>query len=592
MSRRRRALPTLMGAVVVLLLTGCAGLATNSSVQPGLPVSGGNPPRLGYVPPAPQPDDTPESIIRGFIRAGSASDGDYSVAQLFLTQRAATAWEPDGDVVVFSTSTAPVYKEMPGDQWRLSVSMSATVTADGRYQPSTGASAMSASFGLVKQEGQWRIDRLPKDFGRWVETGDVGRLFRTYAVNYLSPLDGSLVPDMRWFPNDHLATRLAAAQIGVIPAYLAGAVGTAFPADAALRVGSVTVSDTLATVDLSGTFSPDSRVRRSVWTQLAATLLGLPDVYRVTVSVDGAVLDFPGRPASNGNTLADLGADGERAPAGLPVVRSGAVLRQVDLAPGGGLTTLTPETGAKKSLPSVDLGWRDLAVSRDAAEVAAVAASRDLVGRWVGGHEYEVPLTGGEIGRPAYDVRGWLWLPAVGARPMDRLWVVNTAVDPADSAAAKAHPVQAPWLAGRIVRAVSLPLDGQRIAVLSTDAHGRGARLDVTGVVRDQFGRPSSVAAPLRLGPQLDRAIDVSWIDETAVAALGVTATGHEVVPIIVSLGGDVAPQSPVLAPTSIGTTGGARDIVVTTAAGRVLARSGTVWSELGKGTDFTVPAD
>lgn len=588
----RRILPVLSAAVVAVLLAGCAGLATNRGVEPGLPVSGGNPPRLGYVPPGPQPDGTPESIIRGFIRAGSASDGDYSVAQLFLTQQAATAWEPDGDVVVFSTSAQPQYKEMPRDQWRLTVSTDATVTADGRYRPATGETSLSAYFGLVKQDGQWRIDRLPKGFGRWVETGDVGRLFRTYAVNYLSAVDGSLVPDMRWFPNDHLSTRLAAAQIAEVPAYLKRAVSTAFPADASLRVGSVTVADSLATVDLSGTFSPDSKLRRGVWTQLAATLLRLPDVYRVTVQVDGSVLDFPGRPTSNGSTLADLGADGERAPAGLPVFRTGSTLRQVDLAASGGLTTVAPDSGAQKSLPSIDPTWHDLAVSRNATEVAGIDPARTVVGRWVGGHEYEVPLTATLIGRPAYDVRGWLWLPAVGARAEDRLWAVDTAADPADASAAKARPIEVPWLSGRVVTAISLPLDGQRVAVISTDGAGRGARLDVAGVVRDQAGRPASLAAPLRLGPQLDRAIDVSWTDETAVAALGVAGTGQAVVPLVASLGGDVAMQSPVTAPTSIGTTGGARDLVVTTSSGRVLARSGTVWSELGKGTDFTVPAD
>lgn len=587
----RRGAIAVLGTVLIGLLTGCSGLSTDTAVQEGLAVSAANPPRIGYVPPPPGADATPERLVRGFIRAGSASDGDYEVARLFLTDRAAGVWKPDGEVTVFRTDTSPKVTPLAQSRWRLTVATAATITADGRYRPAAPGATKSVDFGLVKVDGQWRIDTLPTTFARWIETSDVGRLFRSYPVDYFSAVDDSLVPDVRFFPDDHLPTRVAAAQVAAVPAYLNGAVVTGFPPDARLRVGSVPVVDGVATVDLSGSFGGDSKARRAVWVQLAASLTQLPEVASVMVQVDGSVFDFAGRIGGASSTLADLGAGGDRAPAGLPVVRTGATLRHVDPTSGNGFGKDPKGNDPKSPFPAIAQEWRDLAVSRDLAEVAGVDAARSNVSRWLGDHRYEVPLAGSAVGKPAYDVRGWLWIPAVGARQADRLWAVDSSSDPANTSLAKAQAVSAAWLTDRIVRSVRLPLDGQRVAVLSTDAGGGDARLDVAGVIRDDKDRPTGLSAPLRLAPNLTNAIDVTWIGETDLAAVGVGAGAAGLSPVIVGLSGDVEVQSAVKSAASIGSAGGVRDLIVTTSDGRILSRAGTSWVELGKGTDFAEPA-
>ena len=59
--------------------------------------------------------------------------------------------------------------------------------------------------------------------------GDVPRLVQPFAVHYVSASRRATVPDVRWFPLDRLATRLARAQLDPVPDHLVGAATTAVP---------------------------------------------------------------------------------------------------------------------------------------------------------------------------------------------------------------------------------------------------------------------------------------------------------------------------------------------------------------------------
>ena len=88
---------------------------------------------------------------------------------------------------------------------------------------------MTAEFQLETVGGQWRIAALPEGFGRWIASTEVNRLVRPYAVHYVSTSQRALIPDVRWFPVDRLATRLARAQILPLPEHFDGAAVTAVP---------------------------------------------------------------------------------------------------------------------------------------------------------------------------------------------------------------------------------------------------------------------------------------------------------------------------------------------------------------------------
>jgi len=67
--------------------------------------------------------------------------------------------------------------------------------------------------------------------------------------------------------------------------------------------------------------------------------------------------------------------------------------------------------------PAVPADDTHLALSADGAELAAVTPSGDGLSRWRGSTRYEVPGLGVDVGAPAYDRRGFLWVGAVGQRP-------------------------------------------------------------------------------------------------------------------------------------------------------------------------------
>ena len=111
---RRPRLVLLVLVAALLGLSGCAGIGGTSPVQPGLEVGGADAPRVRVFFPGPVNGATPESIIRGFLRSGAASDGDYDTARSFLTPDAAKSWVPDGEILVFSTEADVARRHRPG----------------------------------------------------------------------------------------------------------------------------------------------------------------------------------------------------------------------------------------------------------------------------------------------------------------------------------------------------------------------------------------------------------------------------------------------------------------------------------------------
>lgn len=586
--------PARFVAVVIAaawLLTGCSGLATSSPVQPGLDVNGASSAPLQFVPPGPQPDAAPADIIRGFLRAGTASDGNYDVARTFLTQAAAKTWVPDNDAVVYDSAEPLTVTDAGLDRWRLAASQVARIESDGRYLPSIPGSPTTADLTLTRTAGQWRIASMPQGFGRWVSGLDAARLFAAYRVSYLAVGTGAPVPDLRWFPQDHLPTRLAKALLDDVPPYLVGTARSAIPADA--TVESVPIKGGVATVDLTGTFSSDTSARRAVWTQVVLTLAQLPAVDEVMVQSGGATLDYAGKPAGP-LTPADVtpGSSANTASTVLPVLRNGSTVTQVnprDLLDGESPGRVSADQ--RRTYPDVGEAWKWLALAPRGTELAAVDDDQKGLSRWRNNNQYVVPVSAESISRPAYDVSGVLWFGGVGAAAAQRLWALDTSVNPADPKVAAARPVTATWLAGRTVVAVAPSSDSERLAVVSTDAKGKGTRLDVTGVIRAKGGFPTGLSAPLRVGAPITRAGDLTWIDDTTLALIAAVGT-EQARPYVVSTGGEMTGLSSVPGATAVTTLSGQRDLVVTSTDDAIRIRAGVRWVHLATGSDFAVAPD
>ncbi len=579
--------------VTVLAIAGCGGLPVDTAVQPGLNVNGVNPPQLQYVPPGPRAGETPDEVIRGFLVAGTASGGVYNVARAFLTSAAAGTWVPDGEAVIYDSSSPLDIRPITPTSWQLTATQQAVIDPGGRLLPSRADTVVRATITLQLVKGQWRISGLPKGFGRWVGERDLDGLFAAYGVVYLGPRSAPTIPDVRWFPRDHLPNRLTAAVIDPLPAYLDGAATTVFPTDAVLS--SVQVKDGVATVDLAGSFRTDTASRKAMWTQLVLSLTGLPDVNAVILQSNGVVLDYAGRPAR------PLSANDLEPPAGdltgpvAPVVRTGGKVSTVDLTslldPGAaGRQPAVP----RKAYPDVASGWVQLALSADGAELAAVDGNHNDLSRWRNNQQYVVPVAAAKIARPAYDGRGYLWFGGVGsaAGAKDvRLWVVDTHAAPGDLKAAAAHAVAVPWLEGRVVTSARPSADGQRVAVVSTDAAGRHPRLDLAGVVRDKSGLPASLAASVQLAPTMTLIRDVAWADDTDLVAIGQVGTHDPLRVVGVSIGGQLVSRPPTPGAESITVLPGQRDVVVVTDRNTFLVQAGLGWQQRAQGTDLAVPA-
>ena len=63
------------------------------------------------------------------------------------------------------------------------------------------------------------------------------------------------------------------------------------------------------------------------------------------------------------------------------------------------------------------------------------------------------------------------------------------------------------------------------------------------------------------------------------------------IAPALLTVGGEVRGLAAVRDAVAIASTGGERDLFVTTAAGRLLAREGSQWVDNGPAVDLAVPA-
>lgn len=578
----RRLARVLQCVAVGLALTGCAGLGGTSTVEPGLEVGGVEVSRVRVFFPGPVNGASPEDVIRGFLRSGAASDGDYDTAREFLMPEAAKAWVPDGDIVVFSAESELQVTSVDEATAVVSVPVVARISAAGRYRTATPGERETADIHFARLEGQWRIASLPEGFARWISAAHLNRLLQPYAVHYVAVDRRTLVRDLRWFPLDHLTSRLARAQLAAVPADLAGVATTAVPAGTRLAADSVSVVGGVATVELSARPPADQTIRQNLWAQFVATLTQDPAVVSVALQVDGSPIDPPGAQAPVADA-AQVGFTPSVAPSSLqPLVRSGEQLSPVDpAAPLSGADPEVPET-PRTDLPPLPVGIRGLAMSPDGREIAGVGPDRASLVRWRGLVRTDVPTFAAGLSDPTFDVRGHLW---VGSAPTGSasLFAVPLTQPPS----ALPQPVPAAWLAGRQVLAVKVSPDGERVAVIS--AGGGQLLVQVAGVVRGPGGMPTSLAQGVTLGSGVSAPTGLVWLDQTTLATLS-TPPGAATRPVVLSLDGTVVELPEAQGAVALTSSDNERRLLVRTADDRVLVRSGQLWLTAATGSEVLVP--
>lgn len=578
---------SVLGLIGAGALTSC-GLTVDDSVRPGLDVDVPRDRDIQYLPEGPAPGMGPEEIVMGFLRASAAAGPSLSVARSYLTAAASSGWRPDEAHTMVMTDADPRIR-VSGRTVRIDTRLAARIDTDGRFSLAPATDGAMVRFGMTRESGEWRISTLQKGFGRLLPLSRVDQTYRRYRVHYAAIGWNRLVPDLRWIPSDQEATRLVRLQLGRVPDHLVGAVQT--DVDARLSVDAVPVSEGVATVDLREGLSTDPTVRRHLAAQLVASLMQLPEVMEVELSIEGSTVDIPGveRPWTSPSQFGFVEAgpsDGRSA-----VIRDGTRLVRVALDE---VTTVDARGVVEAETPfaAVPPEWSELAISLDGKEVAGVRDSGEELVRWFdSGQSRAVEAFATDMARPVFDTSDVLWVAGTGETPSSRLWVVNTSLDPKDPAAVPTE-VPALWLSGRVPRSVSVSPDGACLAVISTGRDGTDQRIQVSGIARQPNGMPTATATrALDVAAVVEELLDLAWITPTTLAVLGRRPTDRSVRPLLVEVGGEISPLEPVSGARLIGTTGGVRDLVVTTASHRSYTRTGGSWRRLPSRRAVVVPS-
>jgi hypothetical protein len=495
--RRRIAAPAAALVVVLaalLALAGCVTIPTGGGVttQRIEQDQGGD----GTIRAVSGPDKgmTPSEIVAGFVRAGGGPQSAYQVAKEYLTSALQSKWKPGAFTLISDTPVAPEPDLPPtSDAADFSVGLDVVgqIDATGVYTAQSVAQRV-LSFHLVKQKGQWRIDRAPD--GTVLRTRDLGSIARPYDLYFFDPGYDYLVPDLRWFADqggDGNVQRIVGALLaGPAPWLASPVVVSAFPSGTQLG-GPPVVDSGEITVDLNSAVADAGALQQARMLQQLTWSLRALDVHAVSMTASGLALPATEGSSANGSpsvTFEAVGSDGK-------------VFGSV------GSTGVT-------ALPSIGDDVQALAptavtLGHDRTTAAVLGA---------GGVSLVTPQAHAVV-----DARSGLLAPALD--PEGYVW--SAQADPGSLIAVRegARPHPAPLtLDGRLV-SIAMSRDGTRLLVgLATDT---GARLVVLGVQRDKDGSPTGFGTPLEVPIASSRAIiDAAWVDSGSVAVISGDPTG------------------------------------------------------------------
>ena len=526
-------------ACACLALAGCASLPRSSAPAPfDAPAREGS--GIQFSAEGPLDGSDASTLVSDFLLACAAGpQDDYATARLFLTSASARSWQPEAEILVYDTDTAPSVSAGTENAAQAEVTVSvlgvASIDATGVLTRSN-ASVVTRSLTLVREEGQWRID-APDNMILMSQAALTASY--TLAHLYFPMTDGTdLVPDPRWYPTRRLASHLLTGLVAGPRPALETAVSNAIPAGTTLPSHGVEVADGVARVELNAAMPPGEGARASLAWELTRTLKQAADVSSVSVSLSGESLDMEMVPPPPQYSLDALVGAG---PSGVGIVSSS--------------------------------GFAARAAATDALNPTASPVDSNLVA-WSGSDGVYAEKNGTSVAflpgqaalGPSVDRYGWVWGPATSAS-----WLsVGGGADGAFSVGVESDS------AGEI-HAVRISPDGARALVL----RGSTPSAWVGVVERDPSGRPLAVRS-LEQVPLDGSVIDGSWMTSTGIALATRGSQGETDHLVTMSLGGlpSSVPLPVHVTSMSAGASSASVVIVGTDDAGKaqVLMRSGALW--------------
>lgn len=533
---KRRLMPLALAAC--LALAGCTSLPTSSAPAP-FDVSAKDGSGIQFSAEGPSSDADAATLVNDFLLACAAGpQDDYATARLFLSAASARSWQPETEILVYDTDTAPSVTAGSETATQVDVTVAvlgvASVDAFG-VLTRVAASTVSRTFTLVREEGQWRINN-PENMVL-MSRASFTASFSLANLYFPTAEGGDLVADPRWYPSRRLASHLLAGLVEGPRQSLAPVMANAIPAGTTVPSQGLDVADGVARVELNAVMPSSESARTALAWELVRTLTQVADVSRVNASLSGDVLDMQAIPVPPTYSLDTLVGAG---PGGVGLVSSSSVMELAAVTDASN-PTVSPVDSSLVAWSGTD----GVYAQRGGTTVAFLPG--------------QAPLG------PSVDRFGWVWGPATVSSVS-----VGGGVDGAFSVSVESES------AGQI-RAVRISPDGTRALVL----RGSDATAWVGVVERGASGRPLAIRSLEEIPLEHGSVVDASWTTPTGLA-LVVRATGEDDQLVTMPLGGLPSNVSLPIHVTSMSAGGSSSAVVITgtDAAGmeQVLIRSGALW--------------
>jgi hypothetical protein len=563
----RRALTAAL-LVAVAPLTACSTVPTDSPTVVITQAPARVVESVGIEPLPPEPGDSAEGIVRGFIDAAASTVRLHPVARLYLAGEVADSWSDASGISVIGSDLALVTT----DEGAVTLTANLIGTVDPRGVFTVAERGVfTRDFRLEQVDGEWRITDPPD--GLIMLEPDFRRLYDQLDAYFLDPTEQRVVPDPRYLiRGESQPTVLVERLIEGPSAPLAA--GVRNPLSGVQLTQKVTVEGQTATVELSGLPPEPSPLLAQISAQLVWNLqqLDQPRIGSVVVVLDGEPLTPAGVPRQQ--TVEDWASF---SPDTVPVDGVGHYILDGALrtVPGGAPTPGLAGTGVYQ------LSSAAVAADSETGQLSFLVGVRaDVVG---------ATLLAGQYGGELVPVLGAGTLsPPTVAGTRTEAWVVRNGSEVVRvPAGGPPQPVAAPTLGG-LGRTEELQLspDGVRAAVVVAGPGGR--RLHVGTVVRsDDDG--SVVLRDLRdVAPTLAQVTDVGWADSGTLLVLAGDEGEDRIVPYSVGVDGwGVVPLSTSglpSQPTSLGVAPTRQALV--SAADTIWQLAGGTWVTLVRGAE------
>ncbi|HEY7042546.1 MAG TPA: GerMN domain-containing protein, partial [Nocardioidaceae bacterium] len=239
--RRSYAARFVVALMVVGVSTACVSIPESSSVHAGRgPSAQDERPLSSNTPNGPRPGAGRKEIATGYLSAMLAFPPAPDVVREFLTPEAATAWNPEQGLVVYTESSRPRLSET-ANFVIFSARALGSLDERGSWSTATGPRReIRAAFAMERVGGEWRLrNPLP---GTYVDQDYFSTYYDAFSLYFFEATNTILAADpVHMLLGDSLATSLVEDLLKGPTRELQGAVGSSMPTTATVTT-AVTIS--------------------------------------------------------------------------------------------------------------------------------------------------------------------------------------------------------------------------------------------------------------------------------------------------------------------------------------------------------------